>query len=80
MTIRKSNIEALAAKHKISILSTEGCGRTLEVEVATEKDMRKFHKHVASWGGYKTGYGSWILQASYQPKGDWCDTSSRHHY
>ncbi|MFA6199063.1 MAG: hypothetical protein WC679_01490 [Bacteroidales bacterium] len=34
-----------------------------------------------NWGGFKTGYNSWILRADYVAhEGDWNDTSSTHHY
>lgn len=32
------------------------------------------------WGGYRTGYGSYILSKGYAPLGDWNDKSSRVHY
>jgi hypothetical protein len=31
-------------------------------------------------GGFKTGYGSWILREDYQSPGDWNDKASRWHY
>lgn len=31
-------------------------------------------------GGYRTGWGGWVLSQTYQPAGDWNDPSSRHHY
>lgn len=33
-----------------------------------------------NWGGFRTGYGGWILQQNYRDAGDWNDRSSRHHY
>lgn len=34
-----------------------------------------------TWGGYRTGRGSWILSRDYQLEGkDYCDKSSRIHY
>lgn len=57
-----------------------GAGRNWEVELANERTMRKFQKNVTSVGGYRTGYGAWILQPNYQDMGDWNDKSSRWHY
>lgn len=51
-----------------------------EVELASDSAMRKFRRLVAKLGGYKTGYGAWILQARYETAGDWNDRSSRWHY
>ena len=45
----------------------------------TEKKEREVNS-VLKWGGFKAGYGSWILQANYESLGDWNDVSSRHHY
>ncbi len=42
--------------------------------------MRKFQRNVATVGGYKTGWGGWVLKPGYKSKGDWSDKSSRWHY
>ena len=42
-----------------------GRGADVEVELEAGKSTAKFHKHVAKWGGFKTGYGAWILRPNY---------------
>jgi hypothetical protein len=37
-------------------------------------------REYGNWGGFRTGYGGWILQQNYRDAGDWNDRSSRHHY
>ena len=32
------------------------------------------------WGGFSTGYGSWVLRPGYEAAGDWDDAASVHHY
>lgn len=48
-------------------------------EKLTDAKMRKINK-VLHWGGFRCGYGAWVLQADYQDPGNWNDKSSRHHY
>jgi hypothetical protein len=34
-----------------------------------------------NWGGYRSGFGSWVLRADYESRGgDACDASSPVHY
>ena len=42
--------------------------------------MKAFLKEKIGLGGYRTGYGAWVLRQDYRSKGDWNDPSSRHHY
>jgi hypothetical protein len=51
----------------------------LEVEFANEQDAQRANKTLR-WGGYKTGWGGWVLQERYVDKGEYGDPSSRHHY
>jgi hypothetical protein len=57
-----------------------GRGENWEVQLADDKTMRKFCRTVANVGGYKTGYGAWVLRPGYTSNGDWNDRTSRHHY
>ena len=57
-----------------------GKGSDWEVELADDKTMNSFTKKVASVGGFKTGYGAWILRPGYVGNGDYMDKSSRWHY
>jgi len=60
-----------------------GSGSRWEVEVPDEKAKNKLFRVLpkdAGIGGYKTGYGAWVLRPGYQSMGDWNDPSSRWHY
>lgn len=57
-----------------------GHGVNWEVELPDEETMERFTREVAPAGGFKTGYGAWILQADYQDRGDWNNPASRWHY
>ena len=47
---------------------------------ANEKMMEKVSK-LLGWGGFKTGYGSWILQEGYLVNDmDYCDVLNPIHY
>lgn len=74
------------AEHVFNVTRDEV--EVLVVNVAGEADEEKTEKAVKEatailgWGGgYWTGYGSMVLQASpIHDAGDWNDTSSQHHY
>jgi hypothetical protein len=72
----------IAAAMKASGITGElsGRGTEWEVEVADDQAMRKFCREIANVGGFKTGYGAWVLRPGYTSNGDWNDKSSRHHY
>jgi len=57
-----------------------GSGANWEVELPDEKAQKAFSKLVPGVGGYKTGYGAWIMKPGYKDRGDPNDPSSRHHY
>jgi hypothetical protein len=57
-----------------------GAGDNWEVEVDDEQTMKKFVKKVTPCGGFRTGYGSWILSPNYTPKGDFNSVASAWHY
>ena len=50
------------------------------VELADEETMNAFQEKVVKAGGYKTGYGAWVLRPGYVSQGDWNDRTSRCHY
>ena len=72
----------VAAKMKAVNIDGElrGAGKTWEVELKDEKTMKRFCAAVQNLGGYKTGYGAWILSPGYVDKGDWNDKTSAWHY
>ena len=57
-----------------------GRGEAWEVTLDNDKVMRAFGRKVANAGGFKTGWGGWILRPNYRDNGDWNDRASRHHY
>jgi hypothetical protein len=57
-----------------------GGGNLAEVELLREDDLGAFQKRVAQWGGYRTGYGAWVLRPSYKSKGDPSDPTSAWNY
>jgi len=46
----------------------------------TEEVLNLLHKTFPNIGGFRTGYGAWVLSPGYKSKGDWNDPSSAHHY
>ena len=47
---------------------------------ATEAAMEEVSA-LLGWGGYRTGYGSWVLRSDYAPcSEDFNSTASRYHY
>ena len=57
-----------------------GAGKVWEVELPDEKTMRTFQRKVTRLGGYKTGYGAYVLRPGYQSQGEWSNPASRCHY
>lgn len=74
------NLKVLLKRHGIPG-EVSGRGDKWEVELPDEKAKRLFDKVIGvPYGGYRSGFGSWVLSPDYQDKGDWNDSSSRHHY
>lgn len=61
-----------------------GRGKDWEIECPDEGVMKLVSKALQKaripWGGYRTGYGAWVMREEYQGKGDWNDPYSKHHY
>ena len=58
-----------------------GAGNKWSVELANDAALRKFRKHVTKeGGGYKCGWGGWVMTPQYESLGDPSDRMSRHHY
>lgn len=77
MKLTKSTVMKLLAD--LSGVTVTGKGADFEIET-TEEQHDTVHARVSGLGGYKTGYGNWILRTDYKPMGDWNDPSSRWHY
>ncbi len=73
--------EVVKAMKAIGLLGTvTGKGESWEVELPDVASMREFRAKVAAAGGYRTGYGSYVLRPGYMCMGDWNDKASRNHY
>ena len=73
--------QVVAAMKKASIEGeVTGSGQAWEVELADEETMNAVQEKVVKAGGYKTGYGAWVLRPGYVSQGDWNDRTSRCHY
>lgn len=57
-----------------------GRGTDWELEVPNEKVKALWEKHIPGLGGYRTGYGGWVLSQGYRSMGDWNNPGSRHHF
>lgn len=88
--MHKATLKRLVREHALDRVVEINSGKEVEIYVTdvdgnvnekrTETIMELFCSEVANWGGYKTGYGAWVLQEGYVSKGDWNDKSSAHHY
>jgi len=43
-----------------------GSGKNVEIELPDDNQKKKFCKNVANFGGFKAGYGAWVLRPDYQ--------------
>jgi len=73
--------QVVSAMRKAGIVGeVRGRGSAWEVELPDERAKNAFQKHVTRVGGFKTGYGAWILRPGYKSMGEWGDPGSRWHY
>lgn len=75
----KTQVTKAMKTHGISGEVT-GKGQDWEVELPTEEAKDAFRQLVCQVGGFKTGYGAWVLRPNYVSQGDWNVKSSRCHY
>lgn len=57
-----------------------GRGSEIEVELPDDAAKDNFCKHIVQWGGYRTGYGAWVLRPGYVGRGDPGDPGSDWNY
>ena len=67
-----------AGRDEVEVFVNNGAGTADEKNNA--KAVKEAKKILGWKGGYWTGYGAMVLQASPLNLGDWNDKSSRHHY
>lgn len=80
MPITKRQVIARMRKHNIPG-EVSGRGQAWQVELPDESAMDRFREHVASVGGYRCGWGGWVLRPGYQVDNvDFNNPASRHHY
>lgn len=81
-TAPKTKAQMLKALAAAGLTAHEITGRGDEMEVTlnNEEDMETFRQAIANWGGFRCGWGGWVLRPNYQTSGDWNDVSSRCHY
>jgi hypothetical protein len=79
----KVQVQKLLKQHGIEG-KVSGSGSNWEVELPNEKAKDAFFKVLprgAGVGGYRTGYGGWVLRPGYKvDEVDYNNPSSRHHY
>lgn len=46
----------------------------------TEKVLVLLTEAFPGVGGFRTGYGAWVMRTGYTSTGDWNDPCSAHHY
>ena len=83
ITLRKAK-SILKSARLLEKVKLGGRGRDWEIECPDERIQEEvskaFKAEGITLGGYRTGYGAWVLRQGYESKGDWNDSSSRHHY
>tara|TARA_R110000824_G_scaffold64273_2_gene167989 strand:+ start:2609 stop:2875 length:267 start_codon:yes stop_codon:yes gene_type:complete len=68
----------ITSGREVEIFIDNGEGRA--DDDATEAVLVKVAALIG-WGGYRSGYGSWVLRAGYAADtADYCDPSARCHY
>lgn len=76
--IAKALVNAGISTDKMEIRSNEveiWTGNVASTERLTNKVIKAL-----GWGGYRTGYGAWVLQTKTTDMGEYGDKSSRWHY
>ncbi len=69
MTITKRKLITLLKSQNVKA-EIRGVGENWEVELPNEFNYRKFRKALREYGvlifgGYKTGYGAWVMRPNY---------------
>ncbi len=78
--MKAAQIRKLMTEHSVAGELT-GAGSKWSVELRNDAALRKFRKHVTKdVGGYKCGYGGWVMSPQYKPTGEWSNPASELHY
>ena len=77
--IKKIDGATITSARKVEIFIADETGDRADSE-ATEA-VKAQVQEIINWGGYRNGFGGWVLQAGYSTDGlDYCDSSSQLHY
>ena len=78
--LTKMQVKKLMAQHGI-VGELSGAGKNWEVELPDDAAEQAFQEKVTKAGGYRCGWGGWVLRPGYQTDDlDYCNPASRHHY
>ncbi len=77
--------QVAAAMAKVGVVGmVKGKGQEWEVELPNDATLRSFRRMAKAigltYGGFRTGFGGWVLRPEYEGNGDWGDKCSRWHY
>ena len=79
--MNRTKLNKIIKQAGIEGVEITGAGKSLQVEIPTNDACDAFlAASGGGWGGYRTGYGSWVLSMGREPMGDYNDASSRWHY
>jgi hypothetical protein len=78
--VTKRQVAAAMKAHGIQG-ELRGAGRAWEVELPTDEALASFEAHVGVYGGYRCGYGAWVVKPGYEADPyDFNNKASRAHY
>lgn len=70
----KAQLKKLLKAAGVEACEITGAGSSLQIEVSAD-DANRLRSAGLSWVGYRTGYGAWVLRASYVGSGDYMSKS-----
>ncbi|NBW99614.1 hypothetical protein EBR03_08590 [bacterium] len=83
----KRDIKAILKKNELlDKVELSGIGQEWEIQTSDEPTKELVSKALrdnsVAWGGYKCGFGGWIMQSEnqYSDRGEWSNPSSKWHY
>jgi hypothetical protein len=79
-TLTKMQVKKLMADNGI-VGELTGAGKNWGVELPNDAAKNKFFRKVCKVGGFRCGWGGWVLRPNYRTDGlDFNNPASRHHY
>jgi hypothetical protein len=79
-TLTKMQVKKLMAENGI-VGELGGARKNWSVELPNDAAKNKFFRKVCKVGGFRCGWGGWVLRANYQTDGlDFKNKASSHHY